>query len=144
MDAPVDEALQRKLGIAPAASVALVSAPSGFAARLGLGARNPLRAHNEIVIAFFASRAELEAARERLGEAIYPAGALYCAWRKRASGRSGELSDTVVREVMLANGLVDTKVCSIDETWSALKFVWRRPLRATGAPPIHGSSTPAS
>jgi hypothetical protein len=52
-------------------------------------------------------------------------GALWIAWPKRASGVPTDLGDNVVREYGLAAGLVDVKVCAVDETWSAIKFVVR-------------------
>ena len=60
--------------------------------------------------------------------ALEPRGGLWIAWPKRSSGVSSNLDDRVVRETVLATGLVDNKVCAIDETWSGLRFVRR--LRA--------------
>jgi hypothetical protein len=54
-----------------------------------------------------------------------PAGGLWIAWPKRASGVATDLSDHVVRELGLAAGLVDNKVCAVDETYSGLRFVYR-------------------
>ena len=62
-----------------------------------------------------------------------PAGGLWVAWPKRSSGVSTDLDENLVREIGLAEGLVDNKVCAIDATWSGLRFVWRlrdRPQRA--------------
>jgi len=55
------------------------------------------------------------------------------AWPKRASGVATDMTEDVVREVALPAGLVDNKVCAIDETWSGLRVVWRRELRAAEA-----------
>ena len=57
-------------------------------------------------------------------------GGLWVAWPKRASGVPTDMTEDVVREVCLPLGLVDNKVCAIDETWSGLRVVWRRELRA--------------
>ena len=62
-----------------------------------------------------------------------PAGGLWIAWPKRSSGVATDLDENVVREIGLAGGLVDNKVCAIDATWSGLRFVWRlrdRPPRS--------------
>ena len=61
---------------------------------------------------------------------IFPAGGLWVAWPKRASGRATTVDENVVREVALPLGLVDNKVCAIDETWSGLRVVWRRATAA--------------
>jgi hypothetical protein len=53
-------------------------------------------------------------------------GGLWIAWPKRSSGLASDLDDGVVRRLGLATGLVDNKVCAVDETWSALRFVARR------------------
>ena len=80
----------------------------------------------DVIVAFSASRAELEHRLPRLTAALDPAGGLWIAWPKRTSPITTDLSDDVVREVGLAAGLVDNKVCAIDETWSGLRFVYRR------------------
>ena len=53
-------------------------------------------------------------------------GMLWIAWPKKASGIATDLSDNAVREIGLAAGLVDVKVCAINDVWSGLKFVYRR------------------
>ena len=60
-----------------------------------------------------------------LVHALAPAGGLWLAWPKRASGLRTDLSDDVVRELGLATGLVDNKVCAVDATYSGLRFVYR-------------------
>jgi hypothetical protein len=60
-----------------------------------------------------------------LGATVFPAGGLWIAWPKRSSGLATDLTDNAVRGLILAQGLVDNKVCVLDETWSALRFVWR-------------------
>ena len=69
-----------------------------------------------------------------LGEAIFPDGACWIAWPKRASKVETDMTEDVVRELALPLGLVDTKVCAVDETWSGLKLVWRKELRAGRGP----------
>jgi hypothetical protein len=78
------------------------------------------------MLAFVSSRSALERGLERWPAALHPAGGLWIAWPKQSSGAATDLSDRSVREAGLATGLVDNKVCAIDATWSALRFVVRR------------------
>jgi hypothetical protein len=122
--------LPRKLGIKEGARVAFPSAPADFAATLGelpdgveprARARGPL----DVIVFFTTARGELERRIRRLRGALDPAGALWVAWPKRASGVPTDLTEDVVREIALANTLVDVKVAAIDDTWSGLKLVIR-------------------
>ena len=82
-----------------------------------------------MVVAFFVRRRDFERRIDRLARMIFPAGALWVAWPKRAAALETDMHDGVVRDVALPLGLVDNKVCAIDETWSALRVVWRRERR---------------
>lgn len=126
-------ALRAKLGLERAGTVTLVREPPGVIGPLGadVRVRRRLVGRSDVVVVFVRRAGELRAATRRLGEAIFPDGALWVAWPKRASGEATDLSDEVVRTSLLPHGLVDTKVCSIDEVWSGLKFVWRKERRAT-------------
>jgi hypothetical protein len=126
--------LVRKLGIREGHRVALPGEPAGFREALGAlpagvvvrpRARGPL----DVVVAFFTSRAELARRLERLLANIERSGAIWVAWPKRASGVATDVTEDVVREHALPLGLVDNKVCAIDETWSALRLVIRLELR---------------
>jgi hypothetical protein len=123
--------LPRKLGIKEGHRVGLVSAPETFAATLGelpegvSLVRGRLRGPLDVVVAFFTERHELERRLARLIGLIDRAGGLWIAWPKRASGVASDVSENVVRELGLAAGLVDNKVCAIDETWSGLRLVVR-------------------
>jgi hypothetical protein len=66
---------------------------------------------------------------------IFPSGGLWISWPKRSSGMETDVADVAVRNMALRHGLVDNKVCAIDETWSALRFVWRREHRGPGHRP---------
>ena len=131
--------LVRKLGIKPDSRVGLIAAPEDFERALGelppgVVIRRRAVGSLEVIVAFAVWRAELERRLPRLRDALVPAGGLWIAWPKRTSGLASDLSDGVVREVGLAAGLVDNKVCAIDETWSGLRFVFRlRDRPATGA-----------
>jgi hypothetical protein len=121
--------LPRKLGIKPGARLGLIGAPGGFDITLGglppgavfTHARGPL----DVIVAFFESRSALAHRLPALRDALDPAGGLWIAWPKRSSGVETDLGDGVVRELGLAAGLVDNKVCAIDEVWSGLRFVYR-------------------
>jgi hypothetical protein len=122
--------LPRKLGIKPGARVGLIGAPAGFDITLGdlppdVVVRRSVRGAFDVLVAFFDSLAALERRLPALRGALDPAGGLWIAWPKRSSGVETDLSDGVVRELGLAAGLVDNKVCAIDEVWSGLRFVYR-------------------
>jgi hypothetical protein len=121
--------LARKLGVAPESRVAAIGAPAGFAERLdGAVPRTRLTGGRfDVVIAFTADRAWLERRLPQLVAAREPRGSLWLAWPKRSSGVRTDVTEDGVRELGLATGLVDNKVCAIDATWSALRFVSRRP-----------------
>jgi hypothetical protein len=61
---------------------------------------------------------------------VFPAGALWIAWPRKAAGHVSDLGDAVVRDAALARRLVDVKVAALDHDWSALKLVWRREYRS--------------
>jgi hypothetical protein len=122
--------LGRKLGIGLDARVTLVAMPEGFELGElppGVRIRHRLsgRPDNDVILAFGLRRAELERRLPRLKASLDPAGGLWLAWPKRASGVATDLGDGPVRELGLAAGLVDNKVCAIDATWSGLRFVYR-------------------
>jgi hypothetical protein len=119
-----------KLGIKPDARLGLIGAPADFERVLGelppgVAVRRRATGSLEVIVAFCVRRAELERRLPRLRAALTPAGGLWIAWPKRTSGVATDLSDGVVREIGLAAGLVDNKVCAIDATWSGLRFVFR-------------------
>ncbi len=126
--------LARKLGIRAGARLGLVGAPEGFEETLGdlpegttVTARP--RSGADVVVAFFTRRGDLERRLPALRKAIEPAGGLWIAWPKRGSGVPTDMTENGIREVALPTGLVDNKVCAIDETWSGLRLVVRRELR---------------
>jgi hypothetical protein len=130
-------ALPRKLGIKPGVRVAFPQAPDGFLDTLGdlpegVEVRSRLRGPLDVIVFFTVSRAKLERRIEALERALDPAGGLWIAWPKRASGVPTDMTEDVIREVALPRGLVDNKVAAIDETWSGLRLVVRlrdRPAR---------------
>jgi hypothetical protein len=84
----------------------------------------------DVVVSFHTERAHLEARVEALVRTLDVDGGLWIAWPKRASGVPTDITEDTVREVFLPLGLVDNKVCAIDDTWSGLRVVWRKELRA--------------
>jgi hypothetical protein len=122
--------LPKKLEIKEGSRVAIVGAPADFAAMLGqLPAKARLQrgltAPRDLTIWFVTSRRQVEGDLRR----VIPEkgqGSLWVAWPKKASGVKTDVTEDVLREVILPHGLVDRKVCAIDATWSGLLFSWRR------------------
>ena len=96
----------------------------------GVEFRTTLRGRADVIVFFTRSRAKLERRVAIAGRAIFPNGGLWIAWPKRASKIDTDMTEDVVRDVALPLGLVDNKVCAIDDTWSGLRIVWRRELRS--------------
>jgi hypothetical protein len=122
--------LVQKIGIKPGHRLVLRNHPPGFMHDLGklpegVEATERLNGAADVVLYFTEKRAALERDFPTLAARLQPAGMLWIAWPKKASGRPTDLTENVVRETGLGFGLVDVKVCAIDETWSGLKFVIR-------------------
>jgi len=121
--------LPKKLGIKADSVVTLIGGPVDFEETLGeLPSGAVVRRANPdpsgVTLWFVRSRQELEDQIEEMG--VYAAGGgLWIVWRKKASGVVSDLSQQVVRKVGLSSGLVDFKICSIDDTWSGLRFSQR-------------------
>ncbi len=78
---------------------------------------------------FASARAKLDSRLRRLRHTIDPAGVIWVSWPKKSSGVKTDLTEDVVREIALPLGLVDIKVCAVDEVWSGLKLMIRKELR---------------
>jgi hypothetical protein len=143
--------LPKKLGIKPGARVGLAGAPDGFGAlleplpdgarveasapaagaagavlpRTGLPGTGPF----DVIVFFTAEQAELAGRLSELRARMAPAAGLWIAWPKRASRVPTDMTEDVIREIALPTGLVDNKVCAIDQVWSGLRLVIRRELR---------------
>jgi len=127
--------LAAKLGVKDGTTIALIDAPEGAEETLaplppGVTLRRGNRGRREMTIWFVTARRELERRFDAVARAVGE-GTLWTAWPKRSSGVETDLSEDSVREVALPAGLVDTKVCAIDETWSGLRLTRRR-AGATG------------
>lgn len=121
--------LAKKLGIVDGVRYALVDPPDGFDQTLS-APETSVKAKSadddcRVVVYFARSAAALNAKLDTLRAALAPTASLWLAWPKKTSPLAGDLSDEVVRQIGLRSGLVDVKVCSIDETWSGLKFMHR-------------------
>jgi hypothetical protein len=129
--------LPRKLGIGEGDELALIGAPEGLADRLLDDLQGVAVVHSDladealfdVIVTFVTGRAELESELGRLRSRMAPACGLWIAWPKQASKVPTDMTDHVVREIALPTGLVDNKVCAIDEIWTALRLVIRRELR---------------
>jgi hypothetical protein len=122
--------LVEKLDLKPGTKAHLRGAPSGYREQLeplpdGVVMRATLRAPVDFIHAFFDSERRLERDLPALRDALVPGGALWISWPKKASGKTTDITEDVVRRHALAIGLVDVKVCAVDEVWSGLKLMYR-------------------
>jgi hypothetical protein len=125
--------LPRKLGIKDGHRVLLAGAPADF----DLGELPALDLHDvdvqrrastkpyDVIVAFTPDRRTLDRRFPALARRLVTNGGLWIAWPKRSSGMPTDLDENIVRDVGLAAGLVDNKVCAVDATWSGLRFVVR-------------------
>jgi hypothetical protein len=131
----------RKLGLKPGQRVALVGRPPGWELA---DPPDGLRSADEdaeadedadedgtadVIIAFFRAASEIADGLPVLARRVFPAGAIWAAWPRRAGGHDSDITDNVVRAHALDLGLVDVKVAAIDDDWSGLRLVWREPRR---------------
>jgi hypothetical protein len=127
--------LAKKLGIKEGSTVATVGAPEDFEPLLdplpdAVTMKRQLRGSADVVVAFFTEAGAIEQRLPALTKAIFPAGGLWVAWPKRASGIPTDITEQTIRDIALPTGLVDNKVCAIDDTWSGLRLVVRKENRA--------------
>jgi hypothetical protein len=122
--------LPQKLGIKPMHRVALLEAPQGFEKTLGklpngVVVAKKLSSKNDVIVCFVKEKAALKKQLPRLVAALEQDGGLWVAWPKKTSGVATDMTEDRVRELALPKGLVDNKVCAIDEVWSGLRCVIR-------------------
>jgi alkylation response protein AidB-like acyl-CoA dehydrogenase len=128
--------LVQKLGIKEGTRVIALGAPPNYQSLLkplpsGATVHARLPAACDFVHAFARRRTELAREFPRLAESLTDDGTLWISWPKRSGGMETDLNENLVRELGLAEGLVDVKVCAVDDAWSGLKFVRRLANRAT-------------
>ncbi len=122
--------LVEKLGIKPGARIAILNAPSGYRRTLGplpakVVAAPRLSGPHDFIHFFTTVERDLEAQFPALKNALAKDGALWVSWPKGSSGVATDVSENIVRDIALSNGLVDVKVCAVDEVWSGLKLIYR-------------------
>ena len=127
--------LAQKLGIKPGALVVVLGAPAGFIDSLaplpdGVTITTRVRDGADVIVAFFTKVAELKKRFPALHKAMAVDGGLWIGRPKQSSGIPTDITEHVPRQLLLPTGLVDNKVCAIDDTWSGLRFVIRKELRA--------------
>ena len=122
--------LVKKLGIKADDRVLLVNPPPGFESEIsalapGTTFVSQSRAPLDVILFFVTSAKDLEAQFKRIAAKLIQSGGFWVAWPKKSSGLATDLSFDAVQRVGLAAGLVDNKICAINETWSGLRFVVR-------------------
>jgi hypothetical protein len=113
--------LPKKLGIKPGSRVLVFGGPDGFLPDVVRADGGPA----DVLVSFHTERRDFEARLPELRALMESAAGLWIAWPKRASKVPTDMTEDVVREVALPTGLVDNKVCAIDDTWSGLRLVIR-------------------
>ncbi len=126
--------LIKKLGIKPFTRALFVGAPKNYGQFLGplpegVSVVTARRGHLDFVHLFTTRRAELKKALPKMMAAIFPDGVIWVSWPKKVSKVETDITEDVIRDVALPLGLVDIKVCAVDETWSGLKLVVRKEKR---------------
>jgi len=122
--------LPKKLGIKENSRVAFISAPDGFEDYLGslpddAEVVKRLTKPLDLVLLFVTTERALARDFAKLADKLASNGMIWIAWPKKSSGVMTDLSFERVQRIGLDAGLVDVKICAIDETWSGLKFVYR-------------------
>jgi hypothetical protein len=127
--------LPSKLGIKPGMSIAVLNAPPNLDTILGqlpdgVTTSRRLHDHHDLVLIFVTRQTDLASRIPVLTSTIAPDGMIWVAWPKRASKVETDMTEDVIREIVLpARDLVDVKVCAIDQIWSGLKLVIRKERR---------------
>jgi hypothetical protein len=128
--------LPQKLGIKENHRVVVLDAPTGFAKTLGtlptgatVSTKSSAKGTYDVFVAFVTKRADLVKAIDKLRKHMEPAAGLWIAWPKKTSGVATDITEQMIRDIALPTGLVDNKVCAIDDTWSGLRLVIRKENR---------------
>jgi len=123
--------LLKKLGVLEGRRMAVINGPKGFVESLpdlpfGATVSSTGRAKADVIVWFIKSSRDLAKISGAIARMPDGSGMLWAAWPKKASGIQSDLTEDVIRAAALRAGLVDTKVCAIDETWSGLRLSRRR------------------
>lgn len=123
----------RKLGLKAGLRVGLDAPPNGWRLTEPPGGLLPPDEDGaDVMLAFFRAADEIASRLPALANRVFPAGAVWALWPRRAAGHVSDITDNVVRSHALELGLVDVKVAAVDEDWSGLRLVWRTRNRAPG------------
>ncbi len=126
------KSLQSRLGLKPGQTVLFLNPPGDYSSDLGalpagIELKNELSGGFHFIQLFTKHRAELEERLPFLKSSLVEKGMLWVSWPRKGSGIESEVTEDIIREVALKNGLVDVKVATINDTWSGLKLVLRKP-----------------
>lgn len=126
--------LWKKLGIKPDDRIYVRNEPDDYLSLIapvpdGVQFAKRLTGHLRLIHLFTRKRAELRKNLLRYKPRIDPDGMIWVSWHKKSSGVATEITEDTIREIALPMGLVDVKVCAVDETWSGLKLMIRKELR---------------
>ncbi len=124
--------LAKKLGVSEGSAFVLVAAPEGWAVPdlpADVQTTTTLRGRFDVALVFVRSAADLRRRAPRLARALPDDGSAWIAWPRKAGGHTSDVTENLLREVLLPTGLVDVKVAALDADWSGLKFVRRKELR---------------
>lgn len=123
--------LSVKLGIRSGSHLVILTAPAGWSFDLppDVHVHRRIQRPVDVILAFFTHSQLLERRLDVLGRSIFPSGSLWIAWPKKTSRVSTTITQHVLRQFALPRGLVDNKICSLDDVWSGMRLVWRREMR---------------
>ena len=121
----------RKLGLRAGQRISYQSAPEGWALQEPPDELSVVQAPEpaDVILAFFDDPPDLANQLPGLGRRVYPAGAVWVLWPRRAAGHRSDMTENAIRDAALPLGLVDVKVAAVDHDWSGLRLVWRREVR---------------
>ena len=122
------KSLAQKLGFTPQARAVAIHAPKGYGTWLGAHVAESDGVPSgtfDFVHAFYDGRATLAGDAAALVAILTPGGSLWVSWPKKSSGIRTDMTEQTLRDILLPLGVVDTKVCAVDDTWSGLKFMHR-------------------
>ncbi|MDQ3914013.1 MAG: DUF3052 domain-containing protein [Actinomycetota bacterium] len=124
--------LAKKLGVKEGAVLALVAAPERwtiFGLPPAVTMRTSLRGAFDVAVVFVRSAAELRRRVDPIVRATAEGSPVWIAWPRKAGGHDSDVTENLLRDLLLPTGLVDVKVAALDDDWSGLKFMWRKERR---------------
>jgi hypothetical protein len=124
--------LTKKVGVKPGHTVVLLRQPAGWSLPdlpPDVSVLDSLVAEPDVVIAFYRAGDELRHELPSVVEHLTPTSAFWIAWPRKAAGHTSDITENLLRELVLPTGLVDVKVAALDTDWSGLKFLWRKAKR---------------